>query len=314
MANERCFSAARVKSVLLLADAKKPHVRELLPAVREWLGRRVPNVETREDSRALRPQNAASGASPDLVVVLGGDGTILAVVRAFAAAPVPTIGINLGRVGFLASVDAQHWEEGLAEVFEGRALLDPRMRLVAELAPSRERAAREMYALNDLVLSRGAAQGLATFKLEVGGHWVSDYRADGLILATPSGSTAHSLAAGGPILAPEMGGIVVTPICAHTLSHRPLVLHPDSEIVLRVADVSGLVTLAVDGQGFHPLVQGDAVRVRRHPEAFPLLARPGLDPWRRLRDRLGWRGSVGMDLEADVRVGEERAAEEGEVL
>jgi NAD+ kinase len=158
-------------------------------------------------------------------------------------------------------------------------------------------------------------QGLATIHLEVGQQWVSDYRADGLILATPSGSTAHSLAAGGPILAPEMGGIVVTPICAHTLSHRPLVLHPDSEIVLRVSEVTGLVTLAVDGQGFHPLVQGDSVHVRRHPEPYPLLTRPGLDSWRRLRERLGWRGSLDTDPEDEPSRSESADAPgQGEVL
>ncbi len=249
------------------------------------------------------------------MVVLGGDGTILAVVRALAQAPVPTIGINLGRVGFLAPVEAQHWEAGLAEVFEGRALLDPRMRLSAELVGSRASERRELVALNDVVLSRGAAQGLATFALDIGGAWVSDYRADGLILATPSGSTAHSLAAGGPILAPDMGGIVVTPICPHTLSHRPLVLHPDSEIVLRVREVGGLVTLAVDGQGFYPLVQGDAVHVTRHREPFPLLTRPGLDPWKRLRDRLGWRGSMDLDAESEPRpTDDDRSAGQGEVL
>jgi NAD+ kinase len=304
-----------VRRVLLFADARKAPVREKLGEVRGWLEGRVTAVETIEDSRAFRPAGSVRGERPDLVVVLGGDGTILAAVRALAATPVPTIGINFGRVGFLAPVEANHWEEGLTEVFEDRAILDLRMRLSAELIGSRASERRELVALNDLVLSRGAAQGLATFGLEVGGAWVSDYRADGLILGTPSGSTAHSLAAGGPILAPEMGGIIVTPICAHTLSHRPLVLHPESEIVVRVRDVSGLATLAVDGQGFHPLVQADAVHVTRHREPYPLLTRPGLDPWKRLRDRLGWRGSMEDDPDVPSRHDDhDHAAGQGEVL
>jgi len=127
--------------------------------------------------------------------------------------------------------------------------------------------------------------------LRVGDHWVTDYRADALIVATPSGSTAHSLAAGGPILAPSMNGLVVTPVCPQSLSHRPLVLHPDSVLTIEIDRSSGLTTLAVDGQGFFPLRQGDSTRVWRHPVAYPILARPGSNPYRRVRERLGWRGS-----------------------
>jgi NAD+ kinase len=121
---------------------------------------------------------------------------------------------------------------------------------------------------------------------------VTDYRADGLIIATPSGSTAYSLAAGGPVLAPTLEALVVTPVCPHSLSHRPIVLGPDAELKLVLKRSSGIATLVVDGQGFYPLQQGDEVRLKRHPVPFPLLVQPGLDPYRRLRDRLGWKGSI----------------------
>ena len=300
----------------MLADCGKAEVRAAVTEIRDWLGSRVEEVSLVEEPRHFwqererRPELRTPEERPDLLVVLGGDGTMLSAVRAFAEDPVPTLGVNFGRVGFLASLAAPRWREGLSAVLEGQAVLDPRMRLQAELSDRRNREdgstelGRRVVALNDLVLSRGAAQGLATMKLVIEGRWVSDYRADGLILSTPSGSTAHSLAAGGPILAPEMGGIVITPICPHTLSHRPLVVSPDSELILRVVHVSGLVTLAVDGQGYYPLVQDDFVSVRRHPVPYPLLAEPGgptADPWLRLRDRLGWRGSLEPDPGVTMR-------------
>jgi len=171
-------------------------------------------------------------------------------------------------------------------------------------------------ALNDLVVTRGATHPMVSVALLVEGQWVSEYRADGLIVASPSGSTAYSLAAGGPILAPSMQGFVVTPISAHALSHRPLVLHPDRELIVRVEKAGGLTTLAVDGHGFHPLEEEDEVSIRRHSVAYPLLALPGIDPWQRLRNRLGWRGSFthGADIELNHSAPEPPYPGQGEVL
>lgn len=286
-------SAGSIRRVLLLADLRKAEVGDILPAMERFLVEQVESVSVERDLREFSKRSRDPDEPRlDLVVVVGGDGSILSAVRAFAAHPVPILGINYGRVGFLAPVPAREWRDGLREVLEGRAVVEPRMRLVAELQRPRGKAGPPLVALNDLVVSRGAVQGLVTLSLSVGEQWVSEYRADGLIFATPSGSTAHSLAAGGPILAPSMTGIIVTPICPHALSHRPLVLHPDSAILVRVERASGLVTLAVDGHGFHPLEVGDCLSIRRHARPYPLLTRPNLDPWKRLRERLGWRGSL----------------------
>ncbi|MDP6989566.1 MAG: NAD(+)/NADH kinase [Planctomycetota bacterium] len=284
-----------VRRALVLADSSKVEVDELLGKLEPWIAERVETVEVVRDLRAFTERAESKRGKPvaelpDLAVVLGGDGSILSCARAFARHPVPTIGINFGRVGFLASVEVRDWEEALDEVLDGRSVLEPRMRLTAEVNGGRGRGARKI-ALNDVLVERGAVQAMLTLSLRIGEQWVSDYRADGLILATPSGSTAHSLAAGGPILAPSMRGIVVTPICPQSLSHRALVTHPDSVLHVRVEHTSGLTTLAVDGQGFQPLKEGDEVRVGRHHAAFPLLARPASNPYRRVRERLGWRGS-----------------------
>jgi len=135
-------------------------------------------------------------------------------------------------------------------------------------------------------------QGMLTVELSAGSYWVTNYRADGVIVATPSGSTAYSLSAGGPVLVPAVDAFVVTPICPQGLSNRPIVVSADQELSLTVAVSSGITTLAVDGQSFHTLAQGQCVTLRRHPVRYPLYAMPGLDPYRRLRERLGWRGSM----------------------
>src|SRR5688572_17252208 len=286
-----------VQRVLVVADLDKQGVREFRPTLVEWLGLRVGEVVVEGDLRVFLRRRAAEGfeaddsPQPDLVVVLGGDGAILAAVRAFADQPVPTVGINFGRVGFLASTPVGHWEEVLHGILEGQGVLEPRMRLTASMRTHDGDEIRAI-ALNDVVLQRAVTQGMLTAALNVDGQWVTDYRADGLIVSTPSGSTAHSLSAGGPILIPSMFGLVVTPICPQGLAHRPLVLHPDAKIELAVTASGGLTTLVVDGQGYAPMRQGDSVFVERHPVAYPLLGWAKLDPYRRLRERLGWSGTV----------------------
>lgn len=276
-----------VRRVLVVADHDKAGVRDFEADFVPWLQARGLAVAIEGDARELA-RRGAPGERPDLVVVLGGDGAILGAVRAFADAPVPTLGINFGRVGFLASVPSGQWRGALEEVLEGRGIVEPRMRLEARVASNT--SSLRAVALNDVAFARGATQGMLTLSFFVDGSWMTDYRADGLILATASGSTAHALSAGGPVLYPTMEGIVVTPICPQGLSYRPIVLHRDSRIEVGVRSTGGLVTLALDGQGYFPVRQGERVLVTRHPVAYPLLTWSGLDPYRRLRERLGWSG------------------------
>lgn len=287
--------AARFARVLVLADGAKGAVSALLHELEPWLAARAQSVVVEHDVRGFHKRRAkTSETTPDLVVVLGGDGAILAAVRAFADDPVPTIGINFGRVGFLASVEATRWEESLALVFEGRAVVEPRMRLVAEFTSDGRK--KRAVALNDAVITRGAFQGMLSIALRDGVDWVTNYRSDGLVVSTPSGSTAYSMAAGGPILAPSMNALVVTPVSPQALSHRPLVIDGDHELVLTLTHASGITTLVVDGHGFYPLHEGDTVRITRHRVAYPLLSLPGFDAYKRLRERLGWRGSFEPDV------------------
>lgn len=312
--------SAEVRRVYLFADTKKEGVRAILEdVVRDLEGRcdsLVVHRNLRKDCDALRKREIPPGELPDLLVVLGGDGSILTVVRAFQERPVPTIGVNLGRIGFLASVRADGWRAAMDEVVSGQCVLEPRMRLSCEMHMEEESRKATAVALNDLLVQRGAAQGMMTLSLHDSGSWVSDYRADGLIISSPSGSTAHSLAAGGPILAPSMRGLVVTPMSPQSLSHRPMVMHPNSILEIGVVAAHGLVTVAVDGHGFYPMRQGDRVVVRQHPEPYPLLARPESDPYLRVRERLGWRGTFEPEPDMDFHDAPttQSAPGEGEVL
>jgi len=285
-----------IASVLVLANGDKPATRALIAELEPWLRARVARVEVRSDVTAFRAERAAllasgrASARPDLVVVLGGDGAILGAVHAFEDAPVPTLGINLGQVGFLAATPASAWREALAACLAGEAVEEPRARLEAEWSADGE--LKRALALNEVVLQRSSHGSMIQAALWADSHWVTNYRADGVIVATPSGSTAYSLSAGGPILETSLEAIVVTPICPQGLSNRPLVLPSGVELTLSVEPSNGNPTLAIDGQDFHRLAEGERVTLRRHPVPVPLLWMRGMDPYRRLRERLGWRGSL----------------------
>ncbi|MEO1697602.1 MAG: NAD(+)/NADH kinase [Planctomycetota bacterium] len=288
--------AGRVGRVLLFADGAKARVSEVLAQVEAFLRTTGAELETVADLRGIDPCGGFTpSAQPDLVVVLGGDGSVLMAARLLAAAPAPTIGVNFGRVGFLASLQAEQWRAGLQEILDGRGLVERRMRLTATVV----RAGRDapdgppIVALNDVVLSRGGSPTLVEFDLESRDRRVTSYRADGLIFATPSGSTAYSLAAGGPILDPALRAILLTPISAHSLAHRPLVIGPRAETSARITTCAGPVSLDVDGVSQSRLEAGDTVHVVAHEDPYPLLTTDGFDPWRRLRDRLGWSGAMG---------------------
>lgn len=283
--------APRIRRAAILADAHKPGVVELAGRLTAWFAERGVSAKVLHDPRAWERQ---APPACDLVVVLGGDGSILSAVRAYEARPTPTIGINFGRVGFLASVEAAQWQEALEDVLAGRARVEQRTRLQVEFRGEDGRKARAT-ALNDAVLTRGAFQGLLEVALKVGDDWVTKYRADGLVVATPSGSTAYSLASGGPILAPALSAFVVTPISPQALAHRPIVLDGGETLHLEITRATGDATLVVDGQSRHQLREGDSVLMRAHKLPYPLLSPSSFDPYRRLRERLGWRGSVEPD-------------------
>jgi NAD+ kinase len=223
----------------------------------------------------------------DLIVVLGGDGTLLAVARTVADRPVPILGINLGTLGFLAEVSVDEMQPALGRALAGEMTIEERMRLdvALEWAPGE---ARRWIALNDAVITKGASARIVDLEAHADGQLVTTYHADGLIVSTPTGSTAYSLSAGGPILLPGVASLVLTPICPHALTQRPLVL-PDSAVVeVVVHPRGGDVQLAIDGQEGAPLHEGDRVTVRRSAHPTLLVVPPQRSRFEVLRTKLRW--------------------------
>jgi NAD+ kinase len=222
----------------------------------------------------------------DLVVVLGGDGTLLSAARATAAVDVPLLGVNLGSLGFLTEVPMESLYPMLEAIAQGHAAVEHRSLMQVQLL--RGDSVRGSYLVfNDAVVNKTALARLNTYDLYIDKVFVSSYRADGMIVATPTGSTAYSLSAGGPVLMPTVEGLVITPVAPHSLTHRPLVV-PDSveiEIVLRSEEE--LAYLSLDGQRGLDLCDGDRVRCRCSEHQVKLF-RTGADFFQVLRTKLKW--------------------------
>lgn len=260
--------------------------------VADWLRRR--GVEVALDEAILRARNAqrtdAFDASEtyDLVIVLGGDGTLLSTARTVQPG-VPLMGVNLGRLGFLTEVSRENLYPHLIRVLAGDYELQERSMFDVELL-RRDRVHATYRAFNDVVIAKSALSQIIELQLEVGGNPMARYRADGLIISTPNGSTAYNLSAGGPIVYPTLPVAVLTPICAHTLSVRPIVV-PDSE-ALRVHLITQRqeVFLTIDGHEGGHLGYQDAVVVKRSDVNVRLVRMPGHSFYGSLREKLKWGG------------------------
>lgn len=275
----------RQSQVLILADFAKRGVPEALAVAEERL---IPRY--RLARRELRENVEDERVSAAFGLVLGGDGAILAAARRVSKSGVPLLGVNLGKLGFLAEVGPEELGPTLDRLV--RRVPEPieLMMLHAEVY-RRGRLLRQCAALNDVVLSRGAFSRVIDLRLFVNGEQVNAFIADGLILSTPVGSTAHSLAAGGPILAPHTDAIVITSICPHTLSNRPLVVESTDILEVEVTSASQGFALTADGQVMVPLHNGDRIRVRRNAWPVRLLKVSGRSFFQTLRTKLLWEGS-----------------------
>ncbi len=272
-------------SVLIVGDAARPGVAEASERLQAALRGRAEVLGADLTGKADLTTTKAT-----LVVVLGGDGAILSAARRLGANSAPVLGINLGQLGFLAGVRAVELERAAQEVIVARNYrVSRRMRLTATLRRSGGEAEQPIVGLNDAVVERWDARSLSV-DLIVDGEPATTYRGDGVIVATPTGSTAHSLAAGGPIVEPEMEALVVSPICAHSVANRPIVLGGEQVVRLRVGSGSRKPGLSVDGQSLVDLHDGDEVEVRRAPNPFRLAMPRGRRFFEVLRTRLHWAG------------------------
>lgn len=238
--------------------------------------------------RSCSPEAAPPGL--DCVVVLGGDGTFLSAVRWLGDQQAPLLGIKFGQVGFLAEASEERLFDAVESILDKPFATLPRMRLRADVWRQDRKVASEVV-LNDVVINKGALARLAHIKTYVNDGFLTDYRADGLIVATPTGSTAYSLAAGGPIIYPTVQGILMTPICPFTLTNRPLIVPDDAVIKIQLAEKSADIILTFDGQVGLPINEQNTIVVRKDPLPVNTIVLPDRDFFDVLKAKLRWSGS-----------------------
>jgi NAD+ kinase len=285
-------SSSQKKVAAIISRPTRPEVARTVPELLAWLQNHdykvIVDPETAKYSNGQEevPRSQMSARPLDLVVVLGGDGTLLSAARATAAIDVPLLGVNLGSLGFLTDVPLESLFPMLEAIAQGRAGVEQRSLMQCDLM-SGEDVLGSYMVFNDAVVNKTALARLNNYELSVDGVFVSSYRADGMIVATPTGSTAYSLSAGGPVLMPTVNAFVITPVAPHSLTHRPLVV-PDStviEIVLRSDEE--VAYLSLDGQPGLDLRDGYRVRCRRSEHRVSLF-RTDSDFFHVLRTKLKW--------------------------
>ena len=283
------------KTIGIIAHTGKAGVGDLVNAIaEEFDGFSIKPLLEKETARVAGKKSDYSitdlGAVADLLVVAGGDGTILRVVGQLGEAIKPIFGINVGSLGFLTTASSATYREAVECLardrinFSQRGLLEARVRL-------HEKQTAKMLALNDAVLSRGELSRLVMLRTRVNGEPLTEFNADGLIVATPTGSTAYSLSAGGPILDPESGVFVITPICPHVLTNRSIIVAEGSTIEIEASDPDYPVFLTLDGRKPIHVERGSVVTIRKAKKTLPLASLPDASFFSVVRQKLKWSGS-----------------------
>jgi len=267
----------KISKIVVVTKPKQPEVAKVAADLIGWFA-------SRGMQASLDP---ASAVSADLCVVLGGDGTLLAAARMMGERQIPILAINHGALGFLTEVTLPEMYTALDRVMGGDFVTDRRMMM--QVSIERGNAVVASYqALNDVVINKGTLSRIIELEARVNGQYVSSFRSDGLILSTPTGSTAYNLSAGGPIVYPSMMAIIMTPICSHTLTNRPIVLPPDVRIELALRSTQDEVHVTVDGQVGLKLESEDRVIAEKSDRVVELIVPPGKAYFDVLRGKLKW--------------------------
>lgn len=284
---------AEIRKIGIVTKTTSPHADQVMGELVPWLVEKGVMVRVQEEYQSL--ENPAVTVvdrdlvpdDVDMVMVLGGDGTLLSVARLLEKSEIPILGINLGSLGFLTELGLEELYTSLEKVLKGQYEIEKRVRLEAHLDRGGEIIGRYQV-LNDVVINKGALARIIDLEAHVDSREVTIYKADGLIVSTPTGSTAYSLAAGGPIIEPTLNVIVVAPICPHTLTNRPLVVPGGSEVQLHLLSDSGKVYLTLDGQEGMELKQGDRVRIKESDKKVNLMRTGGKNFYDVLSAKLHW--------------------------
>lgn len=257
-----------MKTVGLVLNSKKKNTLEVADKLVKWFKskgikiKKPAQIENLKNQEYLTTAYGELAESVDFIVVLGGDGTLLNTARAVAEYQIPLLGINMGFLGFLAEVELNDLYVSLDRLLLGEYFIEERMMLECSVMRDNVQVG-EFVALNDIVVTKGAFSRMISLDAFVDDHYVATYPADGIIIASPTGSTAYSLSAGGPIVSPEMDLMLITPICPHTLYSRPLVICPQQFIKIKLRSAMAEVMLTVDGQNGYKLQQHDEILVKK---------------------------------------------------
>lgn len=276
--------------IIVKAD---PAVSRKADALEKWLKEKgvetLRNVSRPPHSGQLSANLDWAPADLDCILVLGGDGTFLSAVRWIGDQDIPILGVKFGEVGFLAEIAEDRLHSVAETILNNTFSTQPRMRLLVRvIRRNRERAVETV--LNDVVINKGALARLAHIETRINDRYLTTYRADGLIIATPTGSTAYSLAAGGPVIHPSVPAVVMTPICPFTLTNRPLII-PDSAVVtINLAEGSSDILLTFDGQQGHPIDDRDTIVVSKSPYPIHMISEPSQNYYDVLKAKLRWSG------------------------
>jgi NAD+ kinase len=282
-----------IRAAGIICKPIKDIVSSVVPPLVEWLRSHKIEVLIDQETQACvgvvshALARDALGEKIDILIVLGGDGTLLSAARALGSHRVPILAVNLGGLGFLTSVTLDELYPLLEQVLAGKHRTSERMMLDAEIV-RRGQSAERQCALNDAVANKGALARMLDFDVSVNGDAVGRYRADGIIVATPTGSTAYSLAAGGPIVDPDLDAFIITPICPHMLTNRPLVIPGTAKVELDFAAADDPVSITLDGQIGFELKANDRVVITKSSNRVALVRPPSKTYFEVLRSKLRW--------------------------
>lgn len=294
MPNQGLAPTPRVDTVGIISKPRSERASRLVPEMVAWLASRGVKVHLDPESshyasvkdslpREELPREA------QLIIVLGGDGTLLSAARAVGGRDIPLFAVNLGGLGFLTAISGDEIYSELERALRGDFRAGRRRMLHCELWRSQQLLA-EYHALNDMVLTKAQIARMIDLEVQIDNQFVCVYKADGLIVATPTGSTAYSLSAGGPIVVPSVAALAITPICPHTLTNRPVIVHDESVILVINRGDDETTYLTIDGQVGELLQQGDRVVCRRSEHSITLIGPPKMRFFDVLREKLKWGG------------------------
>jgi NAD+ kinase len=276
--------------IALFPNEKKKHSFDLANQIRQFFFERGVSVVAEDEKAAKIGAQPLSKADPrkiKFLISMGGDGTLLRIAHRFSYLDAPILGINLGHLGFMADVPVQEIFESLADLLAGKFQVDERL-MIEAASPD----GKILQAVNEIVLHRGSNYSLIELSIHLDGIYFNTFVADGIIIATPNGSTAYSLAAGGPILAPSLDAIVLTPICPHTISNRPIVLSGDHQIQIEYGSPYDPIDVRADGIDAFELPFNGKITVKRSAKRFKIVNLKSIEYFSTLRTKLGWSGKL----------------------